>query len=122
MGFLVFTAALLPCGDRRQGLVGERQIDRLVALGRKIGREYVSITLRAFSGATIDARSSMTGFEEVDRSGPICPANTWSICSPGMVDIGNCVPSETVLSQLSRWVSSRNREPSVPVISNQVAQ
>ena len=22
-------------------------------------------------------------------SGPICPANTWSTCSPGMVDIGN---------------------------------
>jgi len=31
-----------------------------------------------------------------------------------MVDIGYCVPSFMVLSQLARWVSSRNSEPSVP--------
>jgi len=39
-----------------------------------------------------------------------------------MVDMGKRVPSDTVFSQLSRWVSSRNSEPSVPVISIQVAQ
>jgi hypothetical protein len=39
-----------------------------------------------------------------------------------MVDIGNRVPSVTVLSQASRWVSSRIRAPSVPVISTQVPQ
>jgi hypothetical protein len=34
-----------------------------------------------------------------------------------MVDIGYCVPSFMVFGQLVRWVSSRNSEPSVPVIS-----
>jgi hypothetical protein len=39
-----------------------------------------------------------------------------------MVDIGKRVPSATVLSQTSRWVSSSTSAPSVPVISTQVEQ
>ena len=39
-----------------------------------------------------------------------------------MVDIGNIWPVFSVLSQLSRWVSSRVSAPSVPVISIQVEQ
>ena len=50
------------------------------------------------------------------------PANTSSTFSPGMVDIGNCWPFFTVLSQWSRAVSSSISAPSVPVISIQVEQ
>ena len=78
--------------------------------------------MRALSGVTITGRSMMQASRKWMVSGPICPANTWSTCSPGMVDMGKRVPSATVLSQASRWVSSRIRAPSVPVISTQVEQ
>ncbi len=78
--------------------------------------------MRACSGFTITGLFWMQDSMKWIVSGPMPPANTWSTCSPGMVDIGNTWPVFSVLSQLSRWVSSSTSAPSVPVISIQVEQ
>ncbi len=110
-------------GDAGQRLVRQRQVDGLVALGREVGGRDRSPSPGArFPASPSTGGPAITHSRKWIVSGPICPANTWSTYSPGMVDIGNCVPSVIVLSQLSRCVSSRNSEPSVPVISIQVAQ
>ena len=50
------------------------------------------------------------------------PANTWSTCSPGMVDIGNTWPVFSVLSQIVALGVVENQRALVPVISIQVEQ
>src|SRR5258706_12522379 len=53
---------------------------------------YTSITLRACSGLTITSRSWTTASRKCTVSGAMGPAEGGSTNSPGLVDIGSCIP------------------------------